>query len=362
MKILFVGDLREHTRSYQRYNAMQELGYNVTAVSFVPVDSKNPISEHTHVFARMCHKLGFPLDKTGVNHKILTHVQSRQVDIIWVEKGLMVRPSVLRKARKLQPDLLLISYTEDDMFARHNQSRYYKKSLPLYDVVFTTKSYNCHPEELPALGARKVVFVDKAYDKHRHRPVEYTQDDIRRLGSDVGFIGTFEQDRAGKMLYLAQNGVKVRIWGNGWSKWVGKHPNLQVENKPVYGEDYVKALCATKINLCFLRKMNRDLQTDRTMEIPACGAFMLGERTMEHQRLFDEGREAAFFESKEEMLQKIYYYLENEQERQEVSWRGKQRCLKSGYSHHDRLLFMLRSIEGEAMTAFYQIQYKDVSF
>ena len=257
----------------------------------------------------------------------------------------MIRPSTLKQAKKLQSALKIVSYTEDDMYARHNQSAYYRGCLPLYDVVFTTKSYNCNPDELPALGAKRVVFVDKAYDKHAHRPLPITDEDRERLGSDVGFIGTFEKDRAEKMLFLAENRIGVRIWGNGWSGWVNKHPNLMVENRPIYEDDYVKAICATKINLCFLRKINRDLQTDRTMEIPACGAFMLAERTDEHCRLFEEDREALYFDSDEELLKKVRYYLEHEDERQAIAKAGWQRCLQSGYSHHERLRFMLKKIE-----------------
>jgi len=216
--------------------------------------------------------------------------------------------------------------------------------LPLYDVVFTTKTYNCHPKELPALGAKKVIFIDKAFDKHTHRPLSLNDDEKVKFGADVGFVGTFEQDRAEKMLFLAEQGVSVRIWGNGWAKWIDKHAKLRVENQPIYGDEYVKAICATKINLCFLRKVNRDLQTDRTMEIPACGAFMLAERTEEHRRLFEEDKEAVCFEATEpqELLEKTLYYLEHENEREAVARAGRERCVRSGYSHHDRLRYMLR--------------------
>src|SRR4029450_7028444 len=99
----------------------------------------------------------------------------------------------------------------------------------------------------------------------------------------------------------------------------------------------VRAICATRINLCFLRKVNRDLQTTRTMEIPACGAFMLAERTDEHRAPFEEGKEAEYFESGVELRAKVDYYLAHEEERRRIGLAGRERCLRSGYSNLDHL-------------------------
>ena len=164
-------------------------------------------------------------------------------------------------------------------------------------------------------------------------------------GAPVGFIGTYERQRAESMLHLAKNGVSIRIWGNHWPRpWYSKHPNLKIEGRALYGEDYPKAICASQINLAFLRKANRDQQTDRSMEIPACGAFMLTERTEEHLRLFEEGKEAEFFDTDDELLEKVKYYLERPERCRTIGAAGRLRCLEDGYDKSRRVQSMLEKV------------------
>jgi spore maturation protein CgeB len=342
MKVLFIGHLSPFARTSQRKRALEELGYSVTAHSSPPEGLT--YEEKPSLSYRVLWKVGFEPDLTRANKAILLKLQNEYFDILWIEKGNAIWPRTLRAVKEVSPTTQVVSYTEDDMFAPHNRSVFYTRGLKYYDVVFTTKSYNCTPNELPSLGAKRVIFVDKAYDIHAHRPIAVTLNDVEALGGDVGFIGSYERERAESILYLAKNGISVRVWGHGWSKLAGYHPNLLIENRLLLGDDYAKGLCATRINLCFLRKMNRDLQTDRTMEIPACGAFMLAERTDEHLRLFEEGKEAAYFGSNEELLEKARYYLNHEDKRSAIASAGRQRCLDSGYSHHERLRYMLRRI------------------
>jgi hypothetical protein len=322
---------------------MRELSHEVTGLSTTAPDHEP--SDGGPLLPRVFSKMGWPRDTTGVNRRLIAEAERQRVDLVWIEKGLALRPSVLRAVRSLRPHAVLACYSEDDMAARHNQSRYYRQCLPLYDVVFTTKSYNCAAAELPSLGARRVVFVDKAYDRHRHRPVAVSQSDREAFGSDVGFVGSYEASRAAKIERLGESGLEVRVWGNGWRAHRFRSTNIRVEHRPIYGDDYVRALCATTINLCFLRKANRDLQTDRSMEIPACAAFMLAERTSEHQRLFAEDVEAVYFdiEDDDELVMKARHYLAASQERESIASAGRRRCLASGYSHHDRLVYMLEA-------------------
>ncbi len=346
MRILFVGDLNPLGRTYQRLRALKELGHDVVAHPTEPGDLA--VDQRPPPVRRVLWHLGFPPDLTKVNKTIVLQVEKHRPEVLWIEKGNTVWPRTLRAVKNLSPTTQIVSYTEDDMFRAHDRSLFYKWGLRHYDVVFTTQLYNVNEDELPSLGARRVVYVDKVYDIHAHRPVPVSAEDVDAFGGDVTFIGSYERERAESMLYLAQNGIPVRVWGSDWRRFLKRHPNLIIEYRGLYGDDYLKGLCASRINLGFLRKKNRAMQTDRTMEIPACGAFMLAERTDEQLRLFEEGKEAAYFGSNEELLEKVRYYLEHEDEREAIAAAGRQRCLTSDYSHHDRLKQMLAAVTGES--------------
>lgn len=82
------------------------------------------------------------------------------------------------------------------------------------------------------------------------------------------------------------------------------------------------------------------------MEIPGCGGFMMAERTKEHQSLFEEDKEAVFFSSNEELLDKCRYYLLHEEERARIAAAGHQRCISSGYSNEVGIRNMLEMVLG----------------
>jgi spore maturation protein CgeB len=146
-------------------------------------------------------------------------------------------------------------------------------------------------------------------------------------------------------LYLADQGIKVRVFGNApWQRYAAYSSNLQIECGGLYNEDYAKSFRAFKISLCFLRKMNFDTQTTRTVEIPACGGFMLAERTEEHLAMFEEGKEAAFFSSDEELLEKCRYYLSHDDERLRIAEAGTLRCKTSDYSNEGMIRKVLQEI------------------
>jgi len=332
MTILYVGPFFLGSTVQHRVNGLRQLGLDVYNFNTDPYFPTQRRGIH-NLWRRLC--WGPPVWR--LNTDLLREAEWVRPDNIMIDKGLMVCPDTLRKLKSL--NTFLIHYSHDDQKNPVNQSRHYLAGIPLYDLHITTKSYNV--EELRQAGATEVVFQDNGFDPSTFSPQEVSPIDRQRLGAEVGFIGEWEKERAESILFLARHGVSVRVWGPGWNGHRElNHQNLKIEGKGLWGKDYPLAICATDINLCFLRKINRDLQTTRSIEIPACGAFMLAERTDEHLRLFEEDEEAVFISSDDELLEKILYYTNHADERRKIARAGLSRCHSGGYSFKERFRWM----------------------
>ncbi len=328
----------ESSTSWQRVKAMEELGYDVVFVDTTP--SKAIAGDRKLISRILCRFLRIRFDWGGVTQQMEQEIANSHFDGLWIDKGTNLKLSLFRLFKERFPEGKVIGYSPDDMMVPVNRSRRFVNSLPHYDHYFTTKSF--HVAELSQLGCERVHFVDNAYDADLHRPVPVTDEDRSRLGHSVIFVGAYEEERAGFIRFLAENGISVRVWGDARWGLVDDPPSLMMlECKPVFSDDYAKAICASDISLCFLRKLNRDLQTTRSIEIPACQTMMIAERTDEHLALFADGREAVFFDTKEELLERVRYYLKNADEREAIAAAGRRRCIESGYSNLDRMRSML---------------------
>ena len=343
MKILSVGSFNGLSNTCVHRNwALQSLG---------EVDMVNMYENSINFHFKIANKLfnwGFPVklpDLSNCNHKIVELVKENTYDIVWIDKGWLVEASTLEFIKKQSPKTKIVSYSPDNMALRHNQSQQYLKCIPLYDFIFTNKSYIL--KSMQELGAKNIKFVNNSYEDSFHYPRALTEEEYESFGGDVGFVGAWEKERFESMLFLAENGIKVRVFGGGdWLKYKTQNSNLHIEEKGLHGEDYSKSFAAFKISLCFLRKINHDLQTTRTMEIPACGGFMMAERTDEHLSLFEEGKEAVFFTSNEELLEKCKYYLQHDEQRKTIAEAGRKRCEISGYSNKEAIKRMLDEVTG----------------
>lgn len=327
-----IGQLWPGSTGENRKRALEELG--CTTIGF-------DVSPYTHCdnrfFASLAHRLNIGPPVTAMNRDLLAlAVQlSNDVDLIWVDKGKWLRPEVL-VAFKRVTGARIIHYTPDAQLV-DNRSRQFNAGVPLYDAIFTTKPFEV--DLYRRLGARSVFLVHQSYDASRLFPRELSAEERVAFGSDVCFIGHCQSHYAKYLKVAHQSRSRIRIWGPGWRRY--SHTNHWVRDifsgDGVWGENYAKALNAASIGLCFLSKKIPETTTTRTFEIPACGTFMLAERTPQHLELFREGEEAEFFGCGEELVEKIHFYLKHPAKRKKIAAAGRQRCISSGYSDVRRM-------------------------
>lgn len=141
---------------------------------------------------------------------------------------------------------------------------------------------------------------------------------------DVTFIGRPKADRAEMIEYLVDNGINFALFGWDWYD----HPKL----KDVYkgflnAEDYNKVINESKINLCFTKAGYQEESglynlKGKLFEVAECKSFQLVEYFKPLLKFFEEKKEIITFKTKEELLEKIRYYLKNEREREEIAKRA----------------------------------------
>jgi spore maturation protein CgeB len=311
------------------------LGHTVLAIdelTYIPVQWR---TWKGRIARRLIQNFAVSELRTG----IIRTMKDFRPDCLFVFKGRWVHPEVLHAARAM--GIKCVNFYPDVSFLSHGE--YLPRTLPLYDHIFTTKSYGA-ADMKQLIDPARVTHVPPGFDPELHQPAALTAQEQREFAADAVFIGTWspkkEETLAALKLRLPE--CHLRIWGNGWESSTTPGLAGAIVGHGAHGDEYAKIICGAKICLALLSEAgvgasSGDLITARTFQIPACGAFMLHERNAEVARYFDEGREAEFFANASELAQKTRYYLANADERIEIARRGRQRALGSGYSIDGRL-------------------------
>ncbi len=268
-----------------------------------------------------------------LNEEIIKVAQETKPHFILIHKPVLIEPGTVENLKKLGTKVF--TYFADDIQNPLSVSRRLYKALPLYDAHFTNKSHQI--EDLKKMGGRKVFFVSASPDLDFYYPEKISEEEKKKLGADLVFIGNcYEKYRAEFLERVCRYGYNIKIYGSLWDRLsscrcLRKSGSLML--RPAEGDDYRRVMNSSKIAIALLSKMNRDQHTRRTFEIPACGTFMLHERTPEAVSFFKEGEEAEFFSSFDELIKKIDYYLKHEKERGKIAVAGLKKARSYKYSY-----------------------------
>lgn len=337
MKILVAGDWHSDLHEEAADQALRAIGHQTVQFKWFHYFRAKSF------FSRVQDRYLFGPALERLNRDLVDAVRSSAPDAVLVYRGSHVFPRTLREIRRLCPAAVLVGYNNDDPFsptAPRWMWRHFVRGLPHYDLALAYRHRNLR--EFSAAGARRVELLRSWFIPERHRPVELSALERERFGADVVFVGHYEPDgRLQCLEEVVRHGWKLRLFGHdyGWHPVLRTSPTLRgfmpVEN--AWGADYNKALCGAKVALCFLSKLNRDTYTRRCFEIPASGTLMLAEYTDDLAQLFKPGEEADFFRAPAELVEKLRYYLENDEARKRVARAGRQRVIADGHDVVSRM-------------------------
>ncbi len=110
-----------------------------------------------------------------------------------------------------------------------------------------------------------------------------------------------------------------------------------------YTSEMPRVFNSSKINLNPVLRANRSAIPLRALDIMASKGFMLTSSQSEFENFFEKDTEYVCYENIYDAMEKIKFYLENDEQRQRVVWRAYER-IKKDFNYEDRINIMLELI------------------
>ncbi len=326
--------------SLHRAHALERLGHQVTLI-----DPWNWLGRSRWVARWLYHAgglgVGFVIDK-----RLYREVKYVIPDLIWVDQGPFLGPKCLRLLKTI--GVPIVNYTVDDPFGSRDGMRfyYYRDAVPYYDLLAVVRKENV--VEAKQAGGHNVVQVWRSADEIAHAPRLLSKNEREYYASQVVFIGTWMPERGPFLAELLYRGVPLSIWGDGWQKAPEWSILRQSWRGPGLNDDksYSAAILAAKICIGLLSKGNRDLHTQRSIEIPALGGLFCAERTSEHQHMYLENQESVFWNDAAECAELCFELLRFPLRCKKIAMSGHKRCLINNFYNEPILKNIIEFVLG----------------
>jgi len=327
MKIVIAGDWIWYQYEEAFSKALNELGHQI-----IPFK----ISKYFKGF------LGQKIRAIPITGKTLFYINYFLKDLVKKEKPNIlicwrcthILPFTIKAINEM--GILTSSYNNDDPFGpsvhgnvpwhHHFLWFWYLRGLKYYKRNYFYRKINV--DEAIAKGALHADILKPYFIPWKDRPIELNEEEKIRFKCDVVFAGHYEPDnRVNDLRALVRSGLSVKLFGDHyWTpKVLGDLYQYFAPIIPVYNDEYIKALCGSKVCLVFLSKMNRDTYSRRCFEVLACGRVLLVERTNDLCNMFVEDKESCYFSNTEELVCKANWLVKNTEIAKSIGQSGMKR-------------------------------------
>lgn len=150
---------------------------------------------------------------------------------------------------------------------------------------------------------------------------------------DLIYIGKAYDAKVNRLAQLRKRfGSRFKIYGRwprkgygGFLRWMKGKPPLWTRIRSVSFEERTELYCRTRIGFN-MHLSDRPMETGnmRMYEVTGHGGMLLCDKAGldAHARIFEPGKEAVFYDSIEDAIEKIEYYLQHEEERLRIAKAG----------------------------------------
>jgi spore maturation protein CgeB len=273
-----------------------------------------------------------PLRLDRVGAEIITACATARPDILITTGAAPLTERSLHTLRSL--GILCINYATDDPWNPTQSARWHLRALPAYDMVFTPRRANLN--DIRGLGCTDVHYLPFGYDEILFAPPDGP---INAPVHDVLFVGGADRDRVAFMTEFMRLGPSVALVGAYWDRFSGTR-RYALGHKPP--ESLRVLTAAAKVNLCLVRRANRDGHVMRSFEIAATGGCMLVEDTEEHREIFGaDGEAVRYFCTPEDAAIRARSLIADSAERERLVAAVRTRIAGGAHTYRDRLASML---------------------
>lgn len=205
-----------------------------------------------------------------------------------------------------------------------------------YDFVIITENYpqysgwkwwNWKDVKIPkvfwAIDTHLIDFLPWINDSNIEYVAFNNPDDIQKYNLNNSFWMPYAASRKHQMIEYTNSKIRDIVFIGGMlpeRQRICDKFNIECLN--AYGPEYIKEMQSSKI--CFNQSMSYDIN-GKYFEILASGSFMLTNYNEHFHKYMEYNKdiEKMFYYSEEDLGEKIKYYLNNNEEREEIALRAK---------------------------------------
>lgn len=259
----------------------------------------------------------------GVNRVLIQAAQKLQPNVLYIGKCEKILGSTIKKIKE-RANIYVMHFYGDFRW----QVQKWVADIGRYADL--TLLYHQEPAFIQAYhnaGVKSINFWWPGVDPKVFYPrLCVKKYDVIFMGSNADLL-TDHPVRRQLLESIAQAGIKLDIFGNGWEYLNGKS-NITLHHF-VDGVEFAQICAAAKISLGISAVNNVRMYNSwrRTLNSMAAGAFHLTHYVPGMEQVFTNKKHLAWFKTIPEALQLIKYYLTNEASRQRIALAGSREVL-----------------------------------